>query len=74
MAKALSPSQVCHCPHHRFVRERGHRVVTAVVAVCDEASLRVLAPEVAARLADGLNDSWSHVSRLAIALVSHYCT
>lgn len=50
---------------NRFVRERGHRVVSAVVAVCDEASLRALAPEVAARLADGLNDSWSHVQYAA---------
>ena len=45
----------------RFVRERGHRVVCALLSVCDEGTLHDLAPAVASRLADGLNDSWSHV-------------
>lgn len=37
-------------------------MVQAMLGVCNEAELHNIAPEVAARLADGLNDSWSHVS------------
>jgi hypothetical protein len=76
-AVGVDPSPVTWQPEHsvfawtlskpcylaRFVRERGHRVVCALLAVCDEDMLHDLAPAIAGRLADGLNDSWSHVSK-----------
>ena len=47
----------------RFVRERGHRVVQALVTATagTRGALPALAPMVAPALADGLNDSWPHV-------------